>query len=106
MDNIFVAEELEGLENLYCKSSDQGQRHALEVVILNELIQIDREELKRDDQMVTEHAVVLDLDNVILIIWIVLLQVLQDAKFNTCLMLISLFVLNDLDGDNLSCLVI
>ena len=106
MDNIFVAEELEGLENLNCKSSDQGQRHALEVVILNELIQIDREELKRDDQMVTEHAVVLDLDNVILIIWIVLLQVLQDAKFNTCLMLISLFVLNDLDGDNLSCLVI
>ena len=56
--------------------------------------------------MVTEHAVILDLNDVVLIVWVLFLEMLQDAEFNTCLMLIALFVFDNLESDNLTSLVI
>ena len=49
---------------------------------------------------------VLDLDDIVLVIWILLLQMLQDAQLNTSLMLILFFVLDDLDGHDLISLVV
>ena len=79
MDYVLVAEELEGLEDLDSKTSYQRQGDTLEVVVLDELVEVDREEFEGDDQMIAEHAVVLDLDYVVLVVGVLLLQVLQDA---------------------------
>ena len=79
MDHVLVAEELEGLEDLDSKTSYQRQGDTLEVVVLDELVEVDREEFEGDDQMIAEHAVVLDLDYVVLVVGVLLLQVLQDA---------------------------
>ena len=56
--------------------------------------------------MVTEHAVILDLNDVVLIVWVLFLEMLQDAEFNAGLMLIALFVFDNLESDNLASLVI
>lgn len=45
---------LQRLQNLYRKSSNQILRHALEIVVLDKLIEIDREKLKGNDQMLTK----------------------------------------------------
>ena len=79
MDHVLVTEELEGLEDLDSKTSYQRQGDTLEVVVLDELVEVDREEFEGDDQMIAEHAVVLDLDYVVLVVGVLLLQVLQDA---------------------------
>lgn len=42
--------------------------------------------------MVTEQAMVFDLNNVVLIFWILFLQVLKDAQLHTRLMLVPFFV--------------
>ena len=72
----------------------------MEVVVLDELVEVDREELEGDYQVVAEHAVVLDLDYVILIVGVLLLKVLQDAQLNARLVLITLFVLDDFYRDD------
>ena len=72
----------------------------MEVVVLDELVEVDREELEGDDQVVAEHAVVLDLDYVVLVVGVLLLQVLQDAQLNTRLVLVTLFVLDDFYRDD------
>ena len=46
------------------------------MIVLDELVEVDGEQLKGDDQMVSEHTVVLDLNNVVLIVRVLLLQVL------------------------------
>ena len=72
----------------------------MEVVVLDELVEVDREELEGDYQVVAEHAVVLDLDYVILIVGVLLLKVLQDAQLNARLVLVTLFVLDDFYRDD------
>ena len=89
-----------------CESSDQRQRHALELVILDELVQIDREQFEGDDQVVAEHTMILDLNYVVLVVWVLFLQVLENVQFNACLVLVTLFVLNDFHGDNFVCFVV
>ena len=56
--------------------------------------------------MLSEVAVVLDLDDVVGVIWVLILQVLQYVQLDTCLVLIPFLVLDDLDGDNLPSLVV
>ena len=72
----------------------------MEVVVLDELVEVDREELEGDDQVIAEHAVVLDLDYVVLVVGVLLLQVLQDAQLNARLVLVTLFVLDDFYRDD------
>ena len=100
MDHILIAEEFERLKNLNRESTDQGQRHALEIVVLDEFVKVDREEFERDDQVITEHAVVLYLNDVVLVVGVLPLQVLKDAQLYSCLVLVTLFVLNYFDCNN------
>ena len=41
MDYLLLAEVLKSLEHLDCKPPDQRKRHALEVVVLDELVEVD-----------------------------------------------------------------
>ena len=49
VDDVFVSEELERLQDLNGEAAYQRQGDALEVVVLDELVKIDREELERDN---------------------------------------------------------
>jgi len=100
VDDVFLAQELERLKNLNGKAAYERERNALEVVILYELVQVDREELERDDQVVSEHAVVFYLNNVVLVFRVLALQVLQNAQFYTCLVLVPLLVFYNFDRHN------
>ena len=56
--------------------------------------------------MLSEVAVVFNLNDIVRIFWILVLKVLQDAQLNTRLMLVPLLVLDDLDCHYLVGLVI
>ena len=76
VDDVLVSEELERLQDLNGEAAYQRKGDALEVVVLDELVKIDREELERDYQVVAEYAVILDLDDVVLILGVLPLEVL------------------------------
>ena len=78
----------------------------MEVVVFDELVEVDREELERDDKVVPENAVILYLNDVILIFLVLFLEVLEDAKLDTCLMLVSLLIFDNLHGNDFSCFVV
>ena len=56
--------------------------------------------------MLPKHYVILNPDNVIGIVWIILLQVHQDLELDTCLMLESLLVPDKLNSHKLFGLMI
>jgi hypothetical protein len=56
--------------------------------------------------MLSKDAVVFDSDDVVYIIRVVLSQVIEDVKFNSSLVMKSLLVSDDLDGDLFICLVV
>ena len=100
MDNMMIPLELESLQDLNCKSANESSRHALEVVLLDKFVQVHAEQLKRKQQVLAEDGIVMHSHDVILIIFVLLLQIAKKAKFNTCLVLEALLVTNNLDGDH------
>jgi hypothetical protein len=78
MNERLFSKILERLQNLDCKSPDQTQRDPLKVIIFDEFVEIDGEKLKRNNQVLSKHAVVFDSDDVVGVIGVVLLQVQQD----------------------------
>jgi hypothetical protein len=48
------------MQELACKASDEAKRHAFEVVDLDEFVEIDRELLEGDTQVVAEVEVSVD----------------------------------------------
>lgn len=96
MNDSMISLVLQCLKNLYCKSPYQSQRNSLEAVVLNKLIEIDAQKLKGYDQMLSEYGIVFDTNDVVHIVRVVLLQVVQDIKFHTGLVVEPLFVSNNL----------
>ena len=56
--------------------------------------------------MVSEQAMVFDLNDVVLIFWILFLQVLKDTQLHTRLMLVPFFVFNYLESHNFLSLMV
>ena len=56
--------------------------------------------------MIAEYAVILYLNDVVLIFWVLLLQMLKDSELDTRLVLIALLVFDDLQRNDLACLVV
>lgn len=63
---------LESLKHLDGKSADQVLGDTLEVVISYKFVEIDREELESDDEMLPENVIIVNSDDIILIMWIVI----------------------------------
>lgn len=78
VDHILFAEILKSLKDLDCKSTNEREWDTLEVVVFDEFVQINREKLERNNQVLAELAAVLNLDYVICIIRILVLQVLKN----------------------------
>lgn len=106
MYNVLLFQEPQSLEDLYSETSDQRQRHTSEIVDFNELVQVDTEQFEGNEQVLPEVDAVLHPDDVHLVVWVILLQVLHDVELNLGLMSEFLFVPNDFNSDYLTCLVV
>lgn len=71
VDDVLRDEVAKGLQYLDCKLPNQTQPHTLETVSLNELIKVNAEKFKRNDEVFSEVAVVFDHNNVVLVMRIV-----------------------------------
>ena len=68
------------------------------MIHLNELIEIDREHLKCDHQVLSENELVRSPDNVLLVFWVTIVKVLDKLGFNKTLLIKSLLVLENLQS--------
>ena len=59
VNDLLLPQKLERLQDLNSESTDERERDALEVVVLNEFVQVDREQLKRYHQVLAEDHIVL-----------------------------------------------
>lgn len=73
MDYVVLIQVVKGYQNLNCKSFDEVQAKSLEIVHFNELIQVYREHLKCDDQMLAEQKLIESFDDVFLVFWVVVI---------------------------------
>ncbi len=62
-----------------CELAHQLQREALELVLLDELVQVDAEQLEGQAGVVAEVEVVVQVDDVVRVVLVLLAEVLQDA---------------------------
>lgn len=106
MDNIFLLKIPQRLQNLYREPSDQWQGHTPKIISFYELVQIDRKQLERDDQMLSEVAWVFDSDDVHLVVRVVVPQVSDYVQFDLRLVFEFLFVPYDLDRNDLPCFMV
>lgn len=70
MYNIMFLHKEQRDQYLYRESFDQTQGKPLKIVHLYELIQIDAEHLKCDDQVLPEHELVQFADDVLFVLWV------------------------------------
>lgn len=101
MDNVVVTLKLQRLKNLNSKPPNQPNGNPLEVVGLNELIQIHAKQFKLDQQVSSEDFVVNDPDNIVVIVFVPVFEILQNFKLHTCLILKPFFVADNLDSHHL-----
>ena len=92
MHYVIVSLKFQSLQNLNRKPSYQRKANALEIVILDKLIQVNRQKLKRYQQMLSEDFKIDHLYYVILVFTIFVIKELQNTKLNTRLILESFFV--------------
>lgn len=85
MHNGKLVHVVKGLKDLKTEALGEGNGEALEVIILDELVQVDAEHLEHNEHMTSEHKVVLDTNNVLGVIVITISQGLQNFDFNFAL---------------------
>lgn len=106
MNNLVIFLELQRLENLDSKPPDQALRHALKVVVFDELVQVDAQAFKGYHQVLSEQDIVFHSDDIVLVVLVMEVQVLQDFEFDASLVLKLLLVPDEFDRHCLLRLVI
>lgn len=96
MHDVILAKEVERDEDLNRESLDQAETEAREVVHLYEIVEVDRQELKDDHQVLSKHKLLQLLYNVLLVFWVSLVQRLNQLGLDQALFVESLFVFEDL----------
>lgn len=81
MDDAVAGQSLETLKERVGKLADQLEAEPLELILLNEFVEVDGEELKRDANVIAEDEAVMEVDDVHLIVLVLLLEMLQDLDF-------------------------
>jgi hypothetical protein len=95
-----------GLQYLNCKAPDESNRYSSKLIILYELIEIDTQKLKGDNQMLPENRIIFDPNDVIDIFRVIFFEVVKYVKFDAGLMMKPLLVPDYLDGHELIGLVV
>ena len=98
MDQVVVLLVLQRLQNLDGEATDQVLGHALEIVVLDKFVHIDREKLKRDDQMLSKYHIVFDSDHIVLIMWVMLVKIFYNLELHTGLVLELFLISNNFDS--------
>jgi hypothetical protein len=55
VNDVILSMIFESLQDLYCKPANKAEGNSLKIIVLDKLIEIDAEELKRDYQMLPEN---------------------------------------------------
>ena len=76
MHDTVLFHKVERDENLNGESTDKSLGDPLEVVHLNEFIQVHWQNLKGQDQMLSEYQGLDDTNDVLLVFWVVVFQLL------------------------------
>ena len=77
MHDVVLAHVVQRNEDLDGEALDQTQRKAQEIVHLDEVVEVDTEQFKGEDEMLAEDEVIQALHNVLLILWVVTIQSLN-----------------------------
>ena len=99
MHNIILAQKVQGYQNLDGESFDQVEGKTLEVVHLDEFVQIDREHLECDHEVLAEDELVNAANDVFLIFFILVVQVLDQLGLDQALLVETLLVFEYLKAD-------
>lgn len=94
------------LQDLDGESLRQGHRKALEIVVLNELVQIDTQHFESNTHMTSKSKVFLNSDNIFAVIVVCISECFQYFDLNFTLFMKFFPILQDLDGHMLLFFVI
>ena len=87
VNDVLCLEVAECLQNLYREPPDQAEWHSLKIIPFYELIQVDAEKLKWNQQVTAELTVVFNPNDIFSIFRVVVSEVHQDVQFDTGLVL-------------------
>jgi len=96
-DFVFLHIE-EGNENLYGKSLDEIERKSLELVHLDKLIKVDGEHLESHAEMASKDELVGLAYDVLLVLWVVLVEMIDQLGFDQALLVESFLVPEHFEG--------
>lgn len=97
---------VECFKDLNGKALGEGHREALEVVILDELVQVYRQHFKPNAHMAPKSKIAFDSHNILLVFMIRVPQSFQDLDLNLTLLMQFLPILENLDSNRFFILVI
>jgi hypothetical protein len=80
MYNTVFPHEIQGYQNLNCKTLNQAQAEALEIVHLYEIVQINAQKLKGYNKVLSENKLVKFSYNVLLVLWVFLVKHLNKFR--------------------------
>lgn len=101
-----LIERVQALQQAVRELADELQREPLELVLLYQLVQVDRQQLECDACVVPERERVEHMDHVHRVVLVLLAEVLQDADLLLRLAVEPLLVTNHLERDVLALLVV
>lgn len=82
----------QSLKYLDGKSADQTLRYTLEIVVLDKFIQIYAQAFKSYYQVFSKQHITFDSNDVVGVVFVMMVQIFQDFEFDTCLILELLFI--------------
>mmetsp|Transcript_31626 Transcript_31626/g.70926 ORF Transcript_31626/g.70926 Transcript_31626/m.70926 type:complete len:365 (+) Transcript_31626:913-2007(+) len=106
MDDALLAEEPQGGQELDRETTDEPKRYALEVIVLDEVVEVDRQQLECNAEVIPEIEVITHMHDVAGVFAVLLTQMLEDFYFNKGLVMEPLLVTNHLQCDLLPSLEI
>jgi len=74
MNNVMFSHIIKRYQNLDRKPLDQTQAEAKEVVHFDKVVKVDAEQLKRQNQVLSEDEMVQTLYNVFLVFWVMFVE--------------------------------
>mmetsp|Transcript_50543 Transcript_50543/g.145082 ORF Transcript_50543/g.145082 Transcript_50543/m.145082 type:complete len:232 (-) Transcript_50543:71-766(-) len=96
MDDHRLAQTAQGLKQLHRDNPDRVQRHALEIVLLQDIVQVHAQKLEHDTQVLSPDEVIKHADNPVLVLRIELgVQTGQNFHLHSGLVEVSGLVFND-----------
>ena len=96
MYDLKLLQILQGIEQLYGKSADQIVIKPIEVIYFQELKEVHWEKLESHAQMLSENNIIFNMNHIHDVLLVVLPEILQNFELNAGLIVVFLFILDNL----------